>query len=291
MKRLNYILLLLLGVCLFSSCGDGLDPLEGLDDTLTIASFESYSVNMGGEANGSEYNKVIQVKVNGPGIMDLTEDVTMTVAAAANSTAIEGVHYRIENKSITLSRSNNYQGLIDIVLMTEGNTPPMDGTPEFDDYKAPVLFLNAVSVEGGNNTVATGKTAKITLNFTPPNPYAGEYDVELRYFHPNEGSYPDNLYGGVRSLVKELTAITGRKCETGFAVWGDSDLCWITINADNSISFVVDDTWPYSVKLGIPEDPSKISHYDPATGKIYLYYHYSGSGGNRIFWEVFTPKN
>jgi len=84
-------------------------------------------------------------------------------------------------------------------------------------------------------------------------------------------------------------AITGRKCETGFAVWPDTDLCWITVKADNSIEFEVADTWPYTVLMGDPNDPSKVSHFDPATGKIYLYYYYAGTGGNRIFWETFTP--
>lgn len=292
MNKIQNILLILMGAILFSSCGDGLDPLEGIDDTLTLASFEEHSINMGGEANGSEYDKVIQVKVNGPGIRNLSSDVTLTVAAADNSTAVEGVHYRIENKTITLTKDNQYLGLIDIVLVTEGNTPPMDGTPEFEDYVAPVLYLNVVSVTGGDNTLPTGKTAKINLNFTPPNPYAGTYDAVMQYFHPTAGgTYPTDPFVS-ETNVKELVAVTGRKCETGFAIWGDSGYkCWITVNSDNSISYVVGDEWDYDVKLGDPNDPSKVSHYDPATGIIYLYYHYAGTGGNRIFWEEFIPKN
>jgi uncharacterized protein (TIGR02145 family) len=116
------------------------------------------------------------------------------------------------------------------------------------------------------------------------------YNTEMRYFHPTAGgSYPGEPYGGIRTPVKTLAFSEKEKAETYFAVWA-TYLCWITINADNSIKFEVDTSFQYDVKLGDPNDASKISHSDPVTGIIYLYYYYAGAGGNRIFWEVFTPQ-
>jgi len=308
MRKLKYILLFILSASLLNSCLiDDTTSTEDYDSGPNVVTFESITNNsLTCTADGSEYQFRLKVKIVGPTVMNLKSDITVTVAsdnaAAAIDTlhtvAIEGDEYRIDNKTITLTAANNYLGIIVVTLMTAGNAAPMEGTPEFDTYKSPKLCLT-LSATGDTKVVATGKIADYVLNFTPPNPYAGNYDVELRYFHPTAGgSYPtdpvfdpNNPYGGIRSLKKTLTAVTGRKCETGFAVWPDTDKCWITVNADNSIGFSVWDGWSYDVKLGNPYDPSQVSHFDPVTRKIYLYYYYAGADGKyRIFWEVFTPK-
>lgn len=301
MKNIKYILFLLLATVVLNSCEEVKNDINDVANGENIAAFESYRVDLVALANGDEYDKTLQVKITGPSVANLTDDITITVTAASSSTAVEGDHYRFgaSGNTITLSKSNNYLGLIDVIMMTEGNTPPMDGTPEFEDYVAPFIDLDITAATGNSGVIPTGKTSRVTLNFTPPNPYAGEYNVEMRYFHPTAGGShpsegagfdPDNPYGGIRNYVKELEAVTGRKCKTGFAVWGDTDICWITVNVDNSITYEVDDTWPYDVKLGNPFDPSQVPHFDPATGIIYMYYHYTGTGGDRIFWEIFTPN-
>ncbi len=298
MKKLKYIIIFILSVGMLNSC-DLFDKETALDlnaEGLNVVTFERVNSNLTGLADGTEYTFTMPIKVVGPTVMDLTSDLTVTISANENSTAVDGDMYRIETPTITLTESNNYLGTIEITLVTVGNTPPMDGTPEFDAYVAPVLYVDII-VTGDAMVSGSGKGGSMTLNFTPPNPYAGLYDVEMRYFHPTAGGShpsfadfnPDDPYGGIRYYQKELVAVTGRKCETGFAVWGTTDICWITCNADNSVTFIVDDTWSYDVALGNPFDASQLSHYDPADGMIYLYYHYVGTGGARIFWEVFTP--
>lgn len=291
MKKISYILILIFGGLLFHSCEDDKDVYQ-IDQDQTIAVFDSYRFGLGGLADGSEYDKEILVKITGAGLEGLTGDVTLTFAADESSTAIEGTHYRIENKTITLTQKNYYMGIVDFVLVTEGNTPPLDDDPAFADYQAPVLNLKITNATGG--VTPTGKLAEITLNFTPPNPYAGLYECDINYFHPTAGgTYPDDPYAH-DVFDKTLTAVTGRKCESLFGIesWASSyaDKCWITVNADNSITYTVADTWGYDVKLGDPNDATKVSYFDPDTGVIYLYYHYVGDGGARIFWEVLTPK-
>ena len=89
-------------------------------------------------------------------------------------------------------------------------------------------------------------------------------------------------------MEKELISVTSKKCETTFAVWGD--LAWITVEDDGSIIYEVADTWGPDVTLGDPFDPTHVTYFDPATRMMYLYYTYSGVGGNRVFWETFDPK-
>ncbi len=295
MKTLKYILFFVLAAGLFSSClvNEETDlDLNGQGPSLVT--FDGTGlVNLTVLANGAEYDKTIKVLLVGPTKNSISGDLTVTFAAMEGSTAIEGVHYTME-KTMVLKESNNYLGYLNIKLLTDGNAPPMEDSPEYEDYKAPVLYLKVTNVTGANGVIASGKEATVNLNFTPPNPYALTYDSELYYWHPSAGGdYPPSPngepYGGVRHNDKELVAVTGRKCQTNFSIW--EDLCWITVNSDNSIDFVVDVTWPYDVKLGDPNDPSKVSRFDPDTGIIYLYYYYTGDGGDRIFWEKLTPIN
>lgn len=294
MKNFKYLLLLIFGIVFLNSCDDDVLLLDQIKDGPNIVVFESYKGNLVGLADGTEYSKQVFVKLSGPSLDMVTSDISVTVAPASTSTAVEGDHYRIENPTITLSASNNYLGIIDIVLVTIGNAPPEEGTPEFDAYKAPILYLEMTNTSGDANVVPVGKLVTLTLNYTPFNPYAGDYDVHTIYRHPAVGTYPDNI-NVETDFVKTLGAITGTTVSVDwFAVWDFTSIVF-KINADGSISnFSVDlVAWgnlDEDIKLGDPFDPSKVSYFDPVTRKIYLYYHYCRDSGCRVFWEVYTPQ-
>lgn len=137
-------------------------------------------------------------------------------------------------------------------------------------------------MEDGRSVISGVKTIVGVANF-----FAGAYSVNVTYRHPSFGAYPDNIYVDA-PYNKDLLATNANTCATYMSTWTDYPMN-ITINEDNSLSVEwVDRT---DVFLGDPNDATKVSYYDRATGVIYLYYHYDGSGGYRIFWEVFTPKN
>lgn len=288
MKTIKYLLIFILGLVTFNSClVDDETRYDLNDDGLNVVTFENLTSNLSILANGDEYSVKLKVKLVGPSRDKISGDISVTASIDPSSTAEEDVHFRIVNPTFTLKAADNYLGLLELTIITEGNTPPMEDTPEFEEYIAPIIVLN-LAATGDPMVTGSGKEGAFTIAYTPPNPYAGDYIAHLIYRHPSYGTYPNNIYVE-EDNEKTLVPVTGRKCETGFATWFDTDLCWITIKADNSIVFEVGDTWPYDVKLGDPMDASKVSHYDPATGIIYLYYYYEGSGGPRIFWETFTP--
>lgn len=301
MKKIKYLLIFILSFGIFNSCLiDDETDLHLNAEGANVAAFNSHSVNLAALVDGTDKVKEILMKVVGPTVADLTSDITYTVAALATSTAVEGEHYRLDNPTITLTKANNYFGVLEVTLITEGNKPIEEGEPGYEDYienyVAPVLELEVTNTSGDPKVLSDGKICSVTLSFMLFNPWAGVYDVEMRYFHPAAGgSYPpsvnpDDPYGGIRHYEKELVGESSKRVVTGFAIWGEPDLCWITFNDDGaSIEFLVGDTWPYDVALGDPDDPSNVTHFDPVTRKIYMYYHYYGTGGARIFWEVFTP--
>jgi hypothetical protein len=292
MKKLKYFMVFLLSMTILTSCFKEDTELLLNDQGINVVTFDRTVDHLTGvaEDGGAEYTFMKKIKLVGPSVSEITSTITVDVAIAEGTTA-DGTMYTINNLPITLSPANNYLAEISMTLTTLGNEPPKEGSPEEATYVAPVLNLDLVAT-GDPKVTASGKTGQFTLNFTPRNIYAGEYTAHLFYRHPSLGTYPDNVYVE-EDNIKTLTGVTARKAEVSgpvaiFATW--TDLCWITINSDNSATLDVADTWPYDVKMGDPNRADFVSHWDPATGIIYLYYHYSGSGGDRIFWETFTPN-
>jgi len=297
MKKIKYILIFILSLGIFNSClVDDTADIDKNDQGLNLAVFNTVKGDLTVLADNAEHTLKVKILVTGPTVADLTSDISVTFAASSSSTAVSGVHYRIDNPTVTLTKANNYLGNLEIVILTAGNAPLEDDDPGYADwvenYVAPKLYVDVISTTGDSKVGPSGKSADLNINFVSYCFFAGEYDVEMRYFHPTAGgSYPNDPYGGVRVSRKTMNPLSSKECKFGFAIWTDNN-SWLVMDPATYafVSYTVADTWNYNVVVGDPNDPSKVSHYDPITRKIYLYYHYSGSGGNRIFWEVFTPR-
>jgi hypothetical protein len=296
MKNIKYLLLLTLSFATLTSCVDDTEDFLQNAEGPNVVTFDRLSDNLTGvaEDGGSEYTFMKKIKLVGPTVRTLTGDVNVTFKIAGGTTA-DGTMYRIENPSVTLTAEDNYLGFLTITLTTLGNEPPAEGSAAEETYVAPILNLEIVA-SGPANVVGSGKPGSFTLNFTPRNPYAGDYSAEIIYRRPGDGAtgvYPNNI-NTQETNDKTLVGVTGRKCETWFAIAGFGVGAYradITVNADNSVTYQGDsDAWGLEIKMGDPNRPDLISHYDPMDGKIYVYYYYTGGSGDRIFWEVFTPK-
>lgn len=134
----------------------------------------------------------------------------------------------------------------------------------------------------GGEVTCLPQTYIVVANF-----FAGYYQSHFVYFHPTlGGSYPTEPYYD-DILLKELFTFSNLGCSMYFGLWEDAEMD-IIVNGDNSISFTVSN-FNYIVNEGDPYDATKVSHYDPITRTIYLYYYYDASGGYRVFWETLTP--
>jgi hypothetical protein len=170
-----------------------------------------------------------------------------------------------------------------IVLPTAPQIPATDLDPTISDFIGDYwLFSYTVTLEDGRELINNRTTKVSVANF-----FAGTYDVELLYFHPTAGgTYPTEAYGGVRKMKKDLIAASPFVCYTWFGVW-ENNFTIVNIDASNKVTLTFNRADAVS---GDPNDPTKLNSYDPETGVIQIYYFYPGSGGNRIFWEKFTPK-
>lgn len=253
---------------LFTSCEQTYDDFM-TGDVKTgglVSPLKSFPYKLGG-------TKTFEVSVDilkGPGVVSLEVYKTYTGKPEVLDRTID---VSSANTADVISKTFTY----DYVSLTKGLGMPAN---ESELLIGDAWTLSYVAImEDGRSVKNSAKTAIGVANF-----FAGDYDNTVIYFHPSRGEYPDN--GATTISKKNLIATNANTCQTTFAVW--ADLCWITINADNSITFVVDGTWPYDVGAGVPGHPELVSHYDPATGLIQLYYNYMGGSGYRIFHETFT---
>ena len=179
MKNYFKIITVLVFTLAFTSCLVEEEASSANNDQgQNLASFTNNTMNIGGIANGDEYNFDIKVEVKGPTISEFTSDVTMTLAVDPSSTAIEGTHFKFNSKTITLSKSGNYIGLLPITLLSEGIIAPL--------AVSPILYLKVSSASGGG-TVNNGKLLKVTLNYLCFSNLAGAYSVTTRYVRPSAG--------------------------------------------------------------------------------------------------------
>ncbi len=254
----------------FNSCDKTYDDLMTSEVLVggLIKPLGSFPYKLGGTV---DFDVTIEIP-KGPGIASIEIYKTYTDKATVLDQTVD-VSSANSDVAVTKLLTYNYAALISGLSMSADESVLSIGDAWTFSYK---------SIMADGRVVSSAATTVIGV----ANYFAGTYDNSVNYHHPSSGSYPDN--GSVTTSEKTLVATSANTCQTAFAVWADK--CWITINADNSITFVVDDTWGYDVSLGVPNHPELVSYYEPSTGKIQLYYNYLGDGGYRIFHETFIAQ-
>jgi len=270
MKKIIFsILSLAIVAMLFTSCE------KSYDDFMTgnvevgglVLPLSSFPYKLGGTTT---FDVTVDIP-KGPGIVSVEVYKTYTDKAEILDQTIDVASANAEG-ALTKTLVYDYVALIDGLGMPADESELLIGDGWTLSYYA--------IMEDGRSVLSSGKTTISVANF-----FAGEYISHVIYHHPSIGVYPNDVYVDA-NYSKTLVATNANTCMTYMSTWADTPMT-ITINANNSLS--VDWDGRSDVNFGDPNDPSVVSHYDPVTGIIYLYYNYSGSGGFRIFSEVFTP--
>ena len=280
MKTIKYILVYMLCFASLASCiVDDTEPSLANGQGPNLGSFNDASLNFGGVADGSSYDFNLEMEVKGPTYKQMTSDVILTVAVDPSSTAIEGTHFKFNSKTITLSASNNYLGLLPITMLSKGVIAPL--------AKAPVLVLKVLSASSSDNVINNGKTLTVNFNYLCFSNLAKKYNVNMRYVRAASGidrtlTFQDTFIktgsGEYRTgLVGHWTApeLGGTP---GFTL---IDVCnVISIPQQNLVDL-------YS---NIVEGVTGKSSVNPTTGVITM--EYTVTGGNlRQYFVTYTPVN
>ena len=153
----NIIKSILLGIMMLSvtSCLLDDDSLtKSFDDGPNFASFSTLNQPVSAVANGNEVTANVNMELQGPTLDEFSEDVVATISVDASSTAIEGVHYRLNSSSVTFTKDQNYIAVLPITIITQGITPPL--------ATAPTLILSISSAQG-TNIIPNSKKTTLSL--------------------------------------------------------------------------------------------------------------------------------
>jgi len=176
----NYIKnLTILGVILmFTSClVEDTAPSDNNDAGPNLIGFSSKTQNLSAVSDGNEYDFTIKMEVKGPtSETSSAVDATATISIDPSSTAIEGVHFRLDSKTITLTKDNNYLGLVPITVITDGIVAPLPENPK--------LILNVASATG-QNLVANGNVTTLTFVYQCFADLSGTYLVTNDFCDPS----------------------------------------------------------------------------------------------------------
>jgi len=272
MKKLLYSgLSLILAVFLFTSCTkEYTDLMTGDVKTGGIISpTKTFPYKLGGTKN---FNITLDIP-KGPGIESIEVYKKYTGKA-------EVLDQTISVSSANASADKTIEVTYNYAKLSAGLSMPADESVlKIGD--AWTLRYVSVMADGRKVSVATTSTVSVA-NF-----FAGSYDLLMKYFHPTAGGvYPTTPYGGDRKSTVSLVAKSAYECTDYFGVWTDN-IVTIKITPDNKVTITFNRSDAVS---GDPNNAANVNSYDPVTGIIKLFYYYPGSGGNRIFWAVYTPK-
>ncbi len=279
MKTLKYFLLLFFSVGIITSCWDDEAIYELNDDGPNLVGFRDANTTIGGIANGDEYSFLLPIKVFGPTVTELTAAVTATVETSTGTPganeiiATEGVHYRLDNPTITLEKGNNYLGNFPITLLSEGIVAPLAQTP--------VVFLRVTQVDGAGNVLHSGKPIKITLNYLCFSNLAGNYKLTIERTSTT----------GANSVIERDEVITetatGTYRTTYVGHWTPDQLApgkpgFTFTDVCNNITIAEQNLADYWANI-VTGQGAPNGTYNPETGTIYLEYTVCASGACNIY--------
>jgi hypothetical protein len=279
MKTFKYILIFILGLVSANSClVDDATKYDMNDDGPNLVGFEQPRQTLAAIADGEEYQFQIRMKVIGPTITDIKNDITVTVGAdASSSTAIEGTHFRIDNPNVVISPSNNLLGLFSITMLTEGIITPLDVSP--------VLVLNATAASGDPNVLNNGKPITLTLNYACPSFLEGTYDVTTEYTATN---------GSVSTLnwTEDITKIgIGTYRTTRVGHWTPADLGGTPGFTFTDVCGVLSVPGQYLVDYYANwVEGTDFGTVDPVTGDLYIEYSVCYGGSCRYYKSTYVKQ-
>ncbi len=282
MKTIKYIILLVMVIGTASSClVDNETTYDDNDAGANLAGFASAATTLGAVTDGNDYYYTLQMKVFGPTFTDIKSTVTATVGVDPSSTAVEGIHFRLDNTSITFEPGNNMLNNFPITILTEGIRAPL--------AVAPVIKLVVTNVTGADNVLANGKPIAITINYGCFSDLAGRYSTVVTrtdasgtsttYAAYEEDVYKTGIGEYHTSYVGHYIPTNGGGLGVGTEGFYFSDVCDVlTVPLQELNDYYTNEV-----------SGTELGSANVETGVLTLKYQITFAAGNRSYVSVYTP--
>lgn len=273
MKLLKYISFFILTSVMFYSCGEDESMTTKLENGINVFTFTETIVGYSAIADGSEYVIDLNSKVTGPNMQKVSGDISAIMVVDTDaSTAIEGTHYRIDDPDLTLNETDDYLGISNITMLTEGIVTPLATSPK--------LVVRYELVSSSGVVVGSGKSLILTLNYACPSSLGGTYDVRTTSSTGADISWTETITN--TGVGEYLTQRVGTWDPPLNPVYGYifNDVCDVITVPNQGLA----DTYSNAV-YGTSD-----GNVDPATGIITINYTIEFGSGNRDYVAVYTPQ-
>ncbi len=147
-------LLIIMGVTVTSCLLDDSNLADTFNKGPNFVGFTAATVNASAIADGNESEVFLPIILEGPSSTDFNGEITVLLSVDPSSTAIEGVHYRMDSMTATISSANNNLASFPLTVITDGIDPPLDENP--------LLILNITEISDGS-VVVNGRTSSISI--------------------------------------------------------------------------------------------------------------------------------
>ncbi len=275
MKHIKYIFLIAIVSVFFTSCDERTNTLvEEIEAQPNTIGFVDRALSFSGISDGTQYPSMVPFQVVGPSSRELTGTYTATITVDASSTAEEGVHFSIPNKTLEVSAENdNLLGLVEIIMLSEGIEAPL--------ATAPVAVLNVTAATGSGNIIASGAQLRISLLYLCPSELAGSYEATIVRDDGLTAIYPDVLTEtGVGQYRSTTIGTWGPGAIGGTPGFDFTDVCdVITIPQQDLVDF-------YSNQVFQAGESAR----NPDTGVITCIYTITFGSGDRTYTHTFVPQ-
>jgi len=165
----SFILLTIMSLTVTSCLIEDENLTDTFNDGPNFSNFSVFTRNLSAVADGNDISASVVVELQGPTVNKISEDVTVSISVDPSSTAIEGVHFRLNATSVTLTKNNNFIGHIPFTIITEGIVPPLD--------VAPIIVFKIAETSGVGNIISSSKTAKFSIIYQCFADLTGTYSV------------------------------------------------------------------------------------------------------------------
>jgi len=279
MKKLKYIILFILSIGFFNSCLiDDKTDLNLNSEGESLAGFSTNVIAVAAISDGEEYDFNFKVHLTGPKSLTVSNNIEVTVLAVplpdtdtSTFAAIEGVHYRIDNPTMTLSADSNHLAELTVTMITKDILTPLE--------KSPVLTLKISGASGDNNVLANEKTIEITFNYACPSFLAGDYSVETTRGDGGIAHWTETITEiGIGEYVTEYVGTWDPPLNPD---WGFvfTDVCdVISVPLQELADMYSNEVWGHAE-----------GEVNPDTGVITILYTIWFAAGNNTYTSVYTP--
>jgi len=269
MKRIIYILIMIVAVGGFNSCEPDLRDVDMIKDGPNLVVFKNSSQTETQVSETGDFEVEIQIKLTGPTTENVSGDITVTFEADPSSSAIEGKHYEWISKEVVLKKENNYLAILKIIQKTDGVEYPSTA----------VLNLKVANATGASNVIASGKPTSINLTYVCPYHLGGKYHVHTVRGDGKVYDWTENITEiGIGTYITQYVGTWQPPLNPNYGYLFYNVCDAIDVPAQN-----LADMYSNQVYGG--------GSYDVATGVIDVTYTIEFSSGNMTYHSVYTPAN